>query len=858
MALIVLGVLGYAISYYKRFVREARANQSRLQAIVDTAADGIITIDSHGIIQSFNHSAERIFGWAAQEVIGQNVKLLMPDPHRSAHDGYLKHYQQTGEAKIIGTGRDVIGLTKAGQLVPIHLAIGKAALPNDTFYVGIIVDISQRKQMEKALQKSEQQFRSLISNIPGAAYRMEVGNHREIIFISEGISRLTGYQQQEFTNHNINYVDIILPEFSTPFEQFITTIISTQKQYTIEYKIRHADGHELWVWHTATYMADEDERWIDGVILNINERRLAEDQIRHSRDTAKKDAENTALFLANISHEIRTPLNAVVGFSNLLAETTLNPLQQHYMESVTSAANALLLLLNNVLDTMKLERGALELENIDFSLKELLEDIITLFRLNAQVKKIKLSLDYDSTLAIFFKGDPLRIRQIINNLLSNAIKFTEQGEVVIYTTKKQHQVHIAIKDTGIGISPASLQKIFLPFTQEDASMSRRFGGTGLGTTIAKQLTELMHGQINVESTLGKGTTFHVTLPLQEGSPIPPTNKQVEHQLPPLAILAVDDVSHNLELLKIILEQQGHTITTATNGLEAVATFKNQPFDLVLMDLQMPELDGLEATKVIRQYEKQQGLSPTPILALTANVLSRERQAARNVGMNGFVKKPIDKQELMKAMISACQLTTTHLIETETIVDNLPTEVLIDWNKGINLWNDKTYLTDAIYNFLTTTNQELNTFLVDQQHLTDFFMLVHKIRGAAGNLCLPKLYQTSSLIEQYKNSTDLSVIADELTKLQEVTQLTLEEVAPLHSPLITIADQQAFHINDDQDKILISQVAEELKQGQMNEEHLQSLYKLLAHHQQQDTINTLKKQLANFDLTLASALLEKLI
>lgn len=858
ISIIVLALLSYGAIHYRRFLRGVKEDQSRLQTIVDTAVDGIITIDSQGLIQSFSRSAERIFGWSAEEVIGKNVKMLMPEPDHSAHDEYIRHYQQTGEAKVIGYGRDFTGLCKDGRLVPIRLAIGKAVLPKYTLFVGIVADISQRKAMENALQKSEQQFRSFISNIPGTAFRTKASAEEELVFVSGRITTLTGLTEQDILSKDFSYLNYIDPDYHGLLKETFKTILENKQQYTIEYPFFDIAGQKHWMWESGSYVTDGDGAWIDGVTLDITARRLVENNMRHSRDNAEKNAENTMLLLANISHEIRTPLNAMIGFSNLLAETHLDETQQHYMESVTSAANALLLLLNNVLDTMKLERGALELENINFSLKELLEDIITLFRLTAQLKNLKISLQYSPKLNIFLRGDPLRIRQIINNIISNAIKFTESGEVVIKAFMDNGKVHISVTDTGIGIDPKHLDKIFLPFTQEDASMSRRFGGTGLGTTIAKQLTELMQGEITVNSTLGIGTTFHVILPLQEGLPIPPTNKQVIEQLPPLKILAADDVVHNLELLKIILEREGHIVTPAMNGLEAFELFKEHTFDLVLMDLQMPELDGLEATKRIRQYEQQQQLTATPILALTANVLSRERHSARDVGMNGFIRKPIDKQEMLTTIASAFALNATDdFLINQDAPDLLASSLLINWQKGIDLWNDKQYLINAIYRFLKAIEKELISFELTTQNTDEFFKLVHKIKGASGNLCLPQLFQYSLSSEQQKDSADFSLVGTFHTELLNIVQRTMLEVLPLIPHAAAMADTP-ITINDPQDKAFILSIADQLKQGKVNDQQLDRLIYILSSHQQQATLVKLKELIDSFDLIPASLLLEKLV
>ncbi|MFD1261493.1 PAS domain S-box protein [Entomomonas asaccharolytica] len=844
--------------YYRNILKRAREDQSRLEAIVNTAVDGIITINENGLIQSFNKSAERIFGWSAEEVIGRNVNILMNNHDQQNHDQYLQHYQKTKTAKIIGSGRELIAVKKDGTSFPIRLTLGEAKLSDHSIYVSIVIDMTQRKIMENALRESEQQFRSLVTNIPGIAFRITANLERKAVFISEGITKLTGLKMEDITSGKRSYLEVIKPEFMPLLDETLLKVIETKKPYTIEYQITHLDGRDIWVWESCVYVSNGDQQWIDGVIFDITDRHLIEDQIRNSRDMAEKNAANTLEFLANISHEIRTPLNAVFGFTHLLAETPLNSIQKHYMESVTSAANSLFSLINNVLDVMKLDRSAMELENIDFSLKALLEDCVTLFRLSAQTKNLKLTLNYSPTLKTFFKGDPLRIRQIITNIVANAIKFTKQGEVSINAFMDQNKVHIAIKDTGIGISPSNLEKIFMPFTQEDASMSRHFGGTGLGTTIAKQLTELMQGEITVESKLNVGTTFHIILPLQEGIYTAPKDKEIQQELPSLTILAVDDISYNLELLEIILKKEGHTVISKTNGFDAIEAFKTNHFDLVFMDIQMPDLDGIETTRIIREYEHTQNLKPTPILAFTANVLARERQNARAVGMNGFVKKPFDAHDIKNAIATVYfngslneYFTNDHHISIETSL------LLIDWTRAISLWNDKDHLIKIIYNFLIAIQQELSTFELTTQNTDLFFNIMHKAKGASGNLCLSKLYKCILKIEQHKNPLDIHQLNTLLKSFLEITEETLREVIPL-LPTTEQPTKSPVNITSIDDKTLISEISTNLTLGKMDDSQIQSVFDILTAHHQYQVLSQLKELLDKFELTNASFLLKNLI
>jgi PAS domain S-box-containing protein len=440
------------------------------------------------------------------------------------------------------------------------------------------------------------------------------------------------------------------------------------------YRAQGGDGAWRWLQATALprRLADGELVW-DGIAIDVTMLKEAEESSRalaraaeHARvveaenkrlaeeGRAKAEAADRAksAFLAMMSHEIRTPLTAVLGFADLLARAPLAAEHQEYVRIIQDTGRALLIVLNDILDFSKLEAGKLELEPRPVDLRQLLADAMTATRLLAGDKGLTFALELAPDLPPSVLTDSVRVRQLVGNLLSNAVKFTEHGSVTLRARLLGHAamapaLRLEIADTGIGIGEAQLQRLFKPFEQADQTISRRFGGTGLGLTIARRLAELLGGRIGVESAPGAGSTFWVelplTLPAAPAATAPTPAPQPSGATGPARVLVVDDVATNRRLIAALLKVLGHAVTLAEDGDEAVARAERETFDLILMDLNMPKLDGLSATRAIRA-----GPGPnagTPIVALTANIFPEEIAACRAAGMNGHLAKPIDRKSL---------------------------------------------------------------------------------------------------------------------------------------------------------------------------------------------------------------------
>ncbi|HEX5341204.1 MAG TPA: MHYT domain-containing protein [Duganella sp.] len=744
---------------YREMYRQQAESQAWMRALLTTTIDGVITVDRAGVIHEFNLSAERIFGWSRDEIVGRNIRLLMADPERSERDGLL-NFLRTGDAGVVELGSEVIGQRKDGSQVPIRRALGHARMAERDLFVLFITDISERRAIMQALRDSEQQFRSLIGNIPGISFRSSQAFDAPPLFISDNIERLAGYPASEFVgaNRTRTLASLICEEDRERVAAEISRSIEDLAAYQVEYCLMHADGSKRFMWEHGAVTQDETHpeiRWIDGVILDISERREMEQQLRAAKETAEQAAAARASFVANMSHEIRTPMNAILGFTDVLLDTKLDADQRRHLDTVRKEGRSLLRLLNEILDTAKLDKGAVELEPDDYSLLNLIDELASTFGTNARSKGLTVDINYDPALPAWLHGDELRMRQILGNLLDNAIKFTSAGKVTLSACEQQGQLHIAVQDTGIGIAPERINAIFDPFTQADASMTRRFGGTGLGTTISRQLVALMGGKIWAESTPGVGTTFHVLLPLEPArNGEAQSSERTDYPLPPLRVLAADDVPQNLELLSLLLAKRGHTLATAHDGAQAVRMTAEQRYDVLLMDMQMPHMDGLAATRAIRAREQQDGTPPLPIVAMTASVLAAHREAAAKAGMDGFASKPVDWHALSHEIAKVLKLPA---VPTAPPPSEAPRHRVLNQKAGLQRWaGNETAYHQALHRFVADYSSAAATLAKllaggSAARLAEGQAWCHKVRGVAANIGLEQLSATLAQLEKLCDS-----------------------------------------------------------------------------------------------------------
>jgi len=534
----------------------------------------------------------------------------------------------------------------------------------DIFQISLLMDavwsVTERRQAEAALQASEAKFSQAFI---ASTYAIIITRAADgvIVEVNPAFETMVGYCRAEVLGKST--LDLALWEDSQDRQHFLSVLIESGRADAQEYRFRKKSGAILIGLLSARLFTLNNERVLLGNITDITERKQIEEELARSRDAAQAANRAKSEFLANMSHEIRTPMNAVIGLTHLALETDLTLKQQDYLHKIQSSGQALLGLINDILDLSKIEADRLELEQIPFSLDQVLDRIATMTSLKAEEKGLTFGFHLDPATPRRLLGDPLRLGQILLNLVNNAVKFTAQGEVVVSVSPvaragAQVRLCFAVRDTGIGILPAQQARLFEVFSQADGSTTRRYGGTGLGLAISKKLADLMGGEISVESAPGVGSTFTFVLPFtldvsaaEAQLEVMPASEVAASPAPSTVVgaraLLVEDNDINQMVAREILEGFGLVVEIAGDGRAAVELLRANPTrcTLVLMDLQMPEMDGFEATRIIRE---ELGLD-LPIIAMTAHALADERQHCLASGMNDHVAKPIDPPTLLTVL-----------------------------------------------------------------------------------------------------------------------------------------------------------------------------------------------------------------
>ncbi len=527
-------------------------------------------------------------------------------------------------------------------------------------------------EAQRSVEESEQKYRQLVENANDGIAVIQAGCLR---FVNPQLAEIVGRPVEEVSGRP--FIDFVHPsELSRTGNHYERRMAGDDLPGRYETVVLHKDGRSIDVEVSAGLVTYKGELADHVVVRDITERKRAEEAARRARQAAEAANRAKSEFLANMSHEIRTPMNGVMGMAELLLGSNLTTRQRKFADAIQRSARSLLGIVNDILDTAKIEAGKFTFQTVDFEARGIVEDTLTLVAEAARDKGLELTHEIDAGVPAQVAGDALRLRQILTNLIGNAVKFTRRGGVRVRVATVGHSHHrpllrFVVQDTGIGISPEDQQTIFDSFAQADGSSTRRFGGSGLGLSISRALVQMMGGTIGVESTPGEGSTFWFTLPFSRAEQRasrdrrpprrPSSSPAPSAELPTgLRILLADDCDINREVAVAMLEALECRVTEASIGDEAVRAYSEEAFDLILMDCQMPELDGYEATRRIRdqqmlsaaRHEDGPGRRPLPIVALTAHAMVGAREQCLEAGMDDYLAKPFDLEGL-SAVLARC-------------------------------------------------------------------------------------------------------------------------------------------------------------------------------------------------------------
>ena len=688
----------------ERATKKLTQSEEKFRALVRSAVVGVITMDAHGTIESYNDAAQQIFGYTLQEVWGNNIKMLMGLPESDTHDDYLKRFRERDTEGAVAESREVVGKRKDGRAVYLDLGINEVRTEGSHFLTGTFRDITEMKRVADDLANAHLQLKSVFNSATQVGI-IATNLEGKITIFNPGAERMLGYSSDELIGKasDIFHLDSevkkrseeLSRELGRPVEGFETYVALarlggySEKEWTYVRK----DGSQLTVDSAVTATLDTagDITGFLGIALDITQRKRGEEALRLAKSVAEEANKTKSEFLTNMSHELRTPLNSVIGFSNVIlrnADSKMDKKELTYLERIQANGKHLLELINDILDLSKVEAGSMELEIVSLNVGDLIKDLIGQVESQVAQKEVNLVVDLPQKISEI-QTDPGKLKQILLNLVSNAIKFTDQGAVTVALMTDSHTnrpTSIQVVDSGIGIPEERLSHIFDEFEQVDSSTQRKYGGTGLGLSISRALCELMGYTLNVTSEEGKGSTFKISIPSDD--PVANVEESIrkatrsterasgsieDGNFKGKRILLVDDDPDSLTLLSHYLKDTECELETAESTAAAMVAVKRQKPDLITLDLRMPDEAGDIFLAALRANEE---FADIPVVVVS--IVARENRG-KLPGATDFVQKPVNQHDLIWAIWRNIQNSPccVLLVEDDPDMRNVISEYLSD-------------------------------------------------------------------------------------------------------------------------------------------------------------------------------------
>lgn len=765
------GIAGSITDVTEKKHTEEKLNlqQKFIENVLDSDPNLIYVKDAEGKFLLVNSSTAKLFNTTKEMMIGDTIFNYSPeaDIHHSTDLDVIKTKQQIKLEEKVTTAD---GIEKWFYTIKLPLEDENG----DINVLGISSDITDRKLAEQQLLESNERYNLAVDGSSDGIWDWDIVKNK--VYFSARWKSILGYNPDEVKDDFEVWKKLVhpqdLPKFLKTLKDYLTGKIHT---YEPEYRMKHKNGSWVWILARAAALWNEEGApyRMAGSHTDITLRKLQESEIIKSREEAEKAAAVKSEFLSNMSHEIRTPMNAIIGLTNILMDRGFKGKDYENLKAIKFSANNLLVIINDILDFSKIEAGKLTIENIDFDLKEMMSSLYNSFNFIAEDKGLKLKFKIDKDVPDVIKGDPVRINQILVNLINNAIKFTPSGSVTVYVHCENSFIVFNIRDTGIGISELNRKKIFQSFTQAYSDTSRKYGGTGLGLAITKRLVALMKGKIGLKSEVGIGSEFIISIPLISGDSSnikqKVSNQKEVVDLTGMNILLAEDNEMNKYVIQQMLKRLNANVQLADNGREALSLLDLKKFELLLLDIQMPELNGFDVIDIIRKYSTGHINYNIPVLAITADVFPETKKKAYEHGMNGIITKPFEEKDLLRE-IGMIELNETLEKSKDIETKSAKPEKIYNYLTS-NVGKDEKLIVNILELFISKTYPEVEKLYkyFDERDYESIVRIAHKLRpsfGYIGRLDLSDMLRNLENNIKENTNPDENEISKELQNMKE--------------------------------------------------------------------------------------------